>query len=51
MTAGLILAIDKPDLWVFVASLTIIPVVIGNWLWDAPETTVSQRIARARSRP
>ena len=51
MTVGLILAIDRPDLWVLVASLTIIPVVIGNWLWGAPEARLSQLIARARSRP
>ena len=50
MTVGLILAIDRPDLWVLVASLTIIPVVIGNWLWEAPEATLSQLIAKARSR-
>jgi hypothetical protein len=50
MTVGLILAIDRPDLWVLVTSLTIIPVIIGSWLWDAPKATLSQLVARARSR-
>ena len=50
MTVGLILTIDKPGLWVFVASLATIPVIVGNWLWDAPEATLSQLIAKARSR-
>ena len=48
--AGLIFAIDKPDLWLLVASLAIIPVVIGNRLWDAPEATLSELIAKRRSR-
>ena len=47
MTVGLIFAIDKPGLWVFVASLAIIPVVFGTWLWEAPEPVV----AKAPSRP
>lgn len=50
MTVGLILTIDRPELWVLIASLAIIPVVIGNWLWDAPEATLSELIARSRSR-
>jgi hypothetical protein len=50
VTVGVILAIDKPDLWLLIASLAIIPVVIGNWLWDGPEATLSELIVRARSR-
>lgn len=51
MTVGLIVAIDKPDLWMLIASLAIIPVIIGNWLWNAPPPTLSQIIAKGRSRP
>ncbi len=47
---GLILTIDKPDLWMLVATLALVPAAIGSWLWNAPETTLSQLIARARSR-
>jgi hypothetical protein len=50
ITVGVVLAIDQPGLWVLVASLAIIPVVVGNRLWDAPEATLSQLIAKARSR-
>ena len=50
MTVGLILTIDKPELWVLIASLAIIPAAIGNWFWDAPEPTLSELIAKARSR-
>ena len=47
---GVILTIDKPELWMLVAALALIPAAIGNWLWDAPQPTLSQLIARARSR-
>jgi hypothetical protein len=50
VTAGFILGIDKPLLWVVIGTVAIVPVVIGNWLWDAPEATISQLIAKARSR-
>ena len=49
-TVGVIVTIDKPHLWLLVASLAMIPAGIGNWLWDAPEPTLSQLIAKARSR-
>lgn len=49
-TVGLILAVDKPDLWLVVACLALVPAMMGNWLWVAPEPTLSQLIARARSR-
>jgi hypothetical protein len=47
---GVILAIDKPELWILVAGLALVPAAIGNWLWNAPEATLSQLIAAARSR-
>jgi hypothetical protein len=48
--AGVILAIDKPDLWILFAAIALVPAAIGNWLWNAPEATLSQLIAAARSR-
>jgi hypothetical protein len=50
MTVGVVLAVDKPDLWLLIACLAIIPAAIGSWFWDAPEPTLSELIARARSR-
>jgi hypothetical protein len=47
---GLIVTIDKPDLWMLVAIVALTPAAIGSWLWNAPEATLSQLIARARSR-
>ena len=47
---GVILAIDKPELWILVGALALIPAAIGNWLWNAPEATLSELIAAARSR-
>lgn len=47
---GLFLTIDKPDLWMLVAALALVPAAIGNWLWNAPEATLSQIIAAARRR-
>lgn len=49
VTAGLMLAIDRPLSWVVIGSLAIIPVAIGNRLWDAPEATLSELIARGRA--
>lgn len=49
VTVGMILATDSPLSWVVIGSLAIIPVVIGNRLWDAPEATLSEIIVRARS--
>ena len=48
VTVGLIIAVDNPVAWAVIGSVAIIPVVIGNWLWDAPEATLSEIIARAR---
>jgi hypothetical protein len=50
MIAGVILTIDKPNLWLPVLSLALIPTAIASWLWNAPEPTLSQLIAVARSR-
>ena len=49
-TAAFILSIDKPLSWVVIGSVAIVPVLIGNRLWDAPEATLSELIVRARSR-
>ncbi len=46
--AGPILAVDKPDLWMWIATLAFAPAAIGNWLWNAPEPTLTQLIAAAR---
>lgn len=47
---GGILTTDKPDLWVPILGLALIPAAIGNRLWNAPEATLTQIIAAARSR-
>ena len=49
-TVGLILAINKPDLWLLIACFALFPAGIANWLWNAPEATLSQLIAKSRSR-
>ena len=49
-TVGMILAINRPDMWLVVACFAVVPAVIGNWFWDAPEATLSELIARSRSR-
>jgi hypothetical protein len=50
MIAGVILTVDKPTLWLPVAGLALAPSAIASWLWNAPEPTLSQLIAMARSR-
>lgn len=50
MTVGLIFTIERPNLWLLVASLAMIPAGIANWLWDRPDPTMSELIAKARSR-
>jgi hypothetical protein len=49
LAMGATVAIGKPELWVLIGSLAIIPVVIGNRLWETPEATLSQLIATGRS--
>ena len=48
LTAGLILTIDKPSLWVFVAGLTLIPTAVASWLWHPAPVTIAQLIDRGR---
>lgn len=48
---GLILTISTPDLWMLVAILALAPAAMASWFWNAPEATLSELIARARSRP
>ena len=50
LIVGMILAIDKPDLWILVAAAAVIPALIGNWMWDQPELTLAELVARERSR-
>ena len=50
MTVGLILTIERPNLWLLVASLAMIPAAVANWFWDQPDPTLSELIARARTR-
>ena len=38
--SGLIFATDKPDLWLLIACLAIVPVLIGHRLWAPPEATL-----------
>ena len=45
---GIILTIDKPDLWLLVATVAVAPAVFGSWLWNAPPPTLAEIIARHR---
>jgi hypothetical protein len=47
-TVGLVMTIDRPTLWVTVASVSVIPTAIGNWLWNPPEPTLAELMARHR---
>lgn len=47
---GIVFAIERPHLWMLVATLAIAPAAIGSWLWNAPEATLAQIIATERSR-
>jgi hypothetical protein len=49
VTVG-VLSVDQPLSWVVIGSLAIIPVIIANRLWDAPELTLSELIVRGRPR-
>jgi hypothetical protein len=50
VTVGMITAIDTPLSWAVIGSMAVVPVVIGNRLWAAPEPTLSELIVRGRSR-
>ncbi|HEX6215582.1 MAG TPA: hypothetical protein VFZ38_12210 [Vicinamibacterales bacterium] len=45
---GIIVTIDKPDLWLLVATVAVAPALFGSWLWNAPPPTLSEIIARHR---
>ena len=49
-TVGLMVTIDTPDRWLLVAAIAMIPAGIANWLWDQPEPTLSELIARSRAK-
>ena len=48
ITIGLVLTIDKPSLWVVVATVAVIPASVASWLWTAPPVTLSQIIQKYR---
>ena len=48
LTVGIITTIENPSLWLMVACIAFVPPAIGNWLWIAPEATLSELIARHR---
>ena len=48
ITVGLILTVDRPSLWMVVASVAVIPASVASWLWTAPPVTLSQLIQRYR---
>jgi hypothetical protein len=50
LVIGVMFAIEKPNLWVFVAGLALGPSAIAHWLWNAPQATMSQLIATAKAR-
>lgn len=47
-TIGIIITVETPSLWILVTSLAIGPAAIANWLWNEPEVTLAQLIARHR---
>ena len=47
-TAGFIMTIETPSLWIFVAALAMIPAAIANSMWNAPELTLAQLIGKYR---
>ena len=48
--SGVVLTIDRPNLWILIAGLALVPSAIVSWWWNAPEPTLSQLGAVARSR-
>jgi hypothetical protein len=51
VTVGLILTVDRPNLWVLVGAVAMVPAAVANWFWDRPDPTLAELIARGRSRP
>lgn len=50
VTLGVVLSSGTVLSWMVISSVALIPVLIGNRLWDAPEPRLSELITRARSR-
>lgn len=48
ITVGLILTVDRPSLWVLVATIAVIPASVASWLWTAPPVMVTQLIRKYR---
>lgn len=48
MIVGIILTVDKPSLWVVVATIAVIPASVTSWLWTAPPVTLTQLIQKFR---
>ena len=48
ITIGLIVTIDRPSLWVVVASVAVIPASVASWLWTAPPVMLTQLIHKYR---
>ena len=48
VTVGVVMTIDRPTLWVMIASVALGPAAIANWLWNAPEPTLAELITRHR---
>jgi hypothetical protein len=48
VTVGIIMTIDRPTLWFTVVAVALIPAAIGNWLWNPPEPTLAELIAKHR---
>jgi hypothetical protein len=48
VTLGIILTVDKPSMWVAVGCLAVVPPAAANWLWNAPDPTLAELIARHR---
>jgi len=47
-TAGFLITIDRPSLWLFVASAALIPPTVATWLWNAPQAALAPVIIKRR---
>ena len=45
-TTGIILTIERPTMWIFIACVALIPAAVANWLWTGPELTLSQLVRK-----
>jgi len=48
LTAGIIMTVEDPSMWLVVVCVALVPPAVGNWLWIAPEPTLSEIVARHR---